>query len=66
MTIAVVDTIDEAIDLANESTYSLASSLWTQDLELALRLSPKIRAGKVIVNNTTFMSERGWHHTGLG
>ncbi|KAI0698463.1 Aldehyde/histidinol dehydrogenase [Cytidiella melzeri] len=57
MTIAVVDTIDEAVDLANKTTYSLTSSLQTQNTDLASTLSPRIRAGKVIMNNTTTVSE---------
>lgn len=66
MTIAVVDTIDEAVDLANQSTYSLSSSLWTQSTELAFTLTPRINAGKVIVNSVTFQHESRFHQAGLG
>ncbi|KAI0698465.1 aldehyde dehydrogenase [Cytidiella melzeri] len=66
MTIAIVDTIDEAVDLANETTYSLTSSLWTQNTELAFTLSPRIRASKVIVNNTTMAAEPRYHGAGFG
>lgn len=66
MTIAIVDTIDEAIDLANQSTYSLTSSIWTESYDLAFTLSPRIRAGKVIINSTTLNSESRYHQAAFG
>jgi acyl-CoA reductase-like NAD-dependent aldehyde dehydrogenase len=66
MTIAVVDTVDEAVDLANQSSYSLTSSLWTQSIDLAFTLTPRIHAGKVIVNSLTFQTESRYHQAGLG
>ncbi|KAI0340692.1 aldehyde dehydrogenase [Trametopsis cervina] len=66
LTISVVDTVAEAVALANTSTYSLTSSLWTSDVGAALALAPQIRAGKVIVNNTTLSHEVRFHQTGLG
>jgi phenylacetaldehyde dehydrogenase len=36
--------------LANDSAYGLGASLWTNDLTLAHRLIPKIRAGNIWVN----------------
>lgn len=41
---------DEAIRLANQSTYGLGAALWTADLERAERLVPRIEAGAVFVN----------------
>lgn len=40
----------EAIQLANESEYGLAASVWTEDLSRAHRVSRAIRAGTVWVN----------------
>ncbi|KAI0085420.1 aldehyde dehydrogenase [Irpex rosettiformis] len=65
-TVAIVDTIDQAVNLANSSTYSLTSSLWTESYDLAFTLSPRIRAGKVIVNSTTLMSESRFSQAALG
>ncbi|KAF7800257.1 hypothetical protein EIP86_011504 [Pleurotus ostreatoroseus] len=65
-TIAVVDTIDEAVELANASTYSLTSALWTNDMQLGFQLSRKIRAGKVIVNGPTYCNESRFHQQGWG
>lgn len=41
---------DEAIKVANDSPYGLASALWTDDLSTAHTMSKKIRAGMVYVN----------------
>lgn len=43
-------TIDEAIELANDTVYGLAASAYTGSLRNALRLSREIRAGVVTVN----------------
>ncbi|MFT4066911.1 aldehyde dehydrogenase [Paraburkholderia sp.] len=42
--------IDEAIALANDSVYGLAASVYTSNLNEAIRLSREIRAGVVTVN----------------
>lgn len=66
MTVAIFDTIDEAVELANASSYSLTSSLWTSDVRKALDISPRIRSGKVLVNSPTFNSEISFEQAGLG
>ena len=43
--IAVVDTVAEAVELANASDYSLTASLWTKDINVALETASQIRAG---------------------
>jgi succinate-semialdehyde dehydrogenase/glutarate-semialdehyde dehydrogenase len=49
---AVIRAQDEgdAIRLANHSSYGLAASLWTEDLERAERLVGRIEVGCVFVN----------------
>ena len=44
------DTEDEAIRLANDTTYGLASGIQTGDLGRALRLADRIKAGTVWLN----------------
>ncbi len=42
----------EAVDLANNTRYGLAATLWTENINLALDVAPKLRAGVVWVNGT--------------
>ena len=46
------DTYEEAIALANDSEFGLSASIWTHDLNQALRASRDIQAGRVWVNTT--------------
>ncbi|WP_207780246.1 aldehyde dehydrogenase family protein [Pokkaliibacter plantistimulans] len=41
---------EEAIRMANDSPYGLAASLWTNNLNKAMNLVPRIEAGTVWVN----------------
>ena len=45
-------TPSEAVELANNTRYGLAASVWTENLNLALDIAPKIKAGVVWVNAT--------------
>jgi aldehyde dehydrogenase (NAD+) len=40
----------EAVSLANNSRYGLAASVWTENINLALDVAPKLKAGTVWVN----------------
>lgn len=44
------DTIEEAIEIANDTPYGLAATIWTQNVSLAHTLAAKVRAGAVWVN----------------
>ncbi|MBI3213813.1 MAG: aldehyde dehydrogenase family protein [Mycobacterium sp.] len=73
-TLAIMRVADaeEAIRLANDSDYGLSSSLWTRDRATADRLSRRIEAGSVSVNNALVATFQmpvpmgGWKNSGLG
>src|SRR5216110_794620 len=50
-TITVVDDADEAVKLANETTYGLAAGILTRDADRALALAERIEAGIVHIND---------------
>lgn len=45
-------TPSEAVELANNTRYGLAASVWTENVNLALDIAPKLKAGVVWVNAT--------------
>ncbi|MDF1871174.1 aldehyde dehydrogenase family protein, partial [Vannielia sp.] len=45
-------TPDEAIQLANNTRYGLAASVWSENINLALHVAPQLAAGVVWVNGT--------------
>ncbi len=45
-------TQDEAVRLANNCRYGLAASIWSENINLALAIAPRIAAGVVWVNAT--------------
>jgi acyl-CoA reductase-like NAD-dependent aldehyde dehydrogenase len=67
-----VSSEDEAIALANDSPYGLSSSLWTRDSARADRLSRRIEAGSVSINNALIATFQlpipmgGWKQSGVG
>ena len=42
--------MDEAIEMANSTSYGLAASVWTQDISKANQLAIKLQTGIVWVN----------------
>ena len=50
VTLQAFDTDEEALALANESQYGLASTIWTSNLKRAHRLSEQLNTGIVWVN----------------
>ena len=48
--IRVVDSADEALRLANETSWGLGATVWTGDEELGGRLAEKLQAGMIGIN----------------
>lgn len=45
ITLTEADTIDEAVELANATDYSLVAALWTQNVHIAMDVSMRVRTG---------------------
>jgi lactaldehyde dehydrogenase/glycolaldehyde dehydrogenase len=62
--------LDEAIALANDSDYGLTSSIYTRDLNAALRACQEIRFGETYINRENFEAMQGfhagWRKSGIG
>ncbi|HEX7059808.1 MAG TPA: aldehyde dehydrogenase family protein [Solirubrobacterales bacterium] len=52
--IVVVDSEQEAIDLANDSEFGLGASVWTKDRQKGERIARRIESGMVWVNDHSF------------
>ena len=50
MSIAKFSTIDEVVERANDTSFGLASAIWTKDLGTAQYVQKKLRAGIVWIN----------------
>jgi betaine-aldehyde dehydrogenase len=61
ITITSVKDDEEAIKLANDSEYGLASSIWTKDVGKALEISEKIQAGVTWINDHLPIISEGPH-----
>lgn len=61
ITITSVKDDEEAIKLANDSEYGLASSIWTKDVGKALEISKKIQAGVTWINDHLPIISEGPH-----
>ncbi len=63
-------TPSEAVALANNTPYGLAASVWTENINLALDIAPKIRAGVVWVNSSNLFDAAvgfgGYRESGFG
>lgn len=57
VSIIPVDTAEEALRIANDTSYGLSAALITNDLQKALDLSMRLESGMVHVNDTTISDE---------
>ena len=48
-------TPSEAVEIANNTRYGLAASVWSENISLALGIAPKLVAGIVWINGTNMM-----------
>jgi lactaldehyde dehydrogenase/glycolaldehyde dehydrogenase len=68
--VVTFDGVDEAIAWANDSDYGLTSSIYTRDLNVALRACREIRSGETYINRENFEAMQGfhagWRKSGIG
>jgi aldehyde dehydrogenase (NAD+) len=60
----------EAVQIANNSRFGLAASVWSENINLALDVAPKIKAGVVWINSTNLFDAAagfgGYRESGFG
>ena len=60
----------EAVELANNTIYGLTASVWTENMNLALEVAPKLKAGTVWINSTNLLDAAsgfgGYRESGFG
>ncbi len=63
-------TIEEAIEMANDTVFGLSSSIYTDDLNEAMRVVNEMKFGETYVNRENFEAVQGYHagmrQSGLG
>jgi aldehyde dehydrogenase (NAD+) len=63
-------TPSESVALANNTRYGLAASVWTENINLALDIAPRIKAGTVWINCTNVFDAAsgfgGYRESGFG
>ena len=63
-------TPSEAVTIANNTPYGLAASIWSENINLALDMAPKIKAGVIWINSTNLFDAAcgfgGYKESGFG
>ena len=70
LTVMTFRTPEEAVQLANNTRYGLASTIWTENINLALDIAPKIKSGVVWINSGNLFDAAcgfgGYRESGFG
>lgn len=68
--VVVFDTLDDALAMANDSDYGLTSSIYTQNLNVAMKAIKGLRFGETYINRENFEAMQGfhagWRKSGIG
>lgn len=68
--IATFSDLDEAISLANDCEYGLTSSIFTRNLDAAMRAANELKFGETYINREHFEAMQGfhagWRKSGIG
>ncbi|MBQ6538811.1 MAG: aldehyde dehydrogenase [Bacilli bacterium] len=65
------DTLEDAINIANQSKYGLSAGIVTRDMNKAFKATEKLEAGGVVINGASFFRSfeqpfGGWKYSGIG
>ncbi|MBB5157259.1 aldehyde dehydrogenase [Saccharopolyspora phatthalungensis] len=64
------DTEDEAVRIANDTSYGLAAAVWTRDIQRAHRMAHQIHAGSIWINSYRVLAYNvpygGFRQSGIG
>ena len=65
------DNVEEAIEIANQSSYGLCGCVITKDYSKGIQIANRLECGGAIVNGASFyrsfeMPFGGWKHSGIG
>ena len=70
LVVQVFEDTEEAIEIANDSNYGLASGLWTQDIYRAIKVAKALKDGTVYINDFGMGSVQlpfgGYKQSGIG
>ncbi|TAE87093.1 MAG: NAD-dependent succinate-semialdehyde dehydrogenase [Bacteroidetes bacterium] len=50
ITVFVVDQVEEAIQIANDTSFGLGASIWSNQLEIAFEVANRLQCGQVFIN----------------
>ncbi|MFC0525930.1 aldehyde dehydrogenase [Pontibacillus salicampi] len=68
--ITTFKTLDEAIEKGNDTEYGLSSSVYTEDMNEAMRIVNELKFGETFINRENFEAVQGYHQgmrkSGLG
>lgn len=68
--VVAFDTVEEALEMANDSDYGLTSSIYTQNLNTAMKAIKGLKFGETYVNRENFEAMQGfhagWRKSGIG
>ena len=65
------DDVEEAIGIANQSSYGLCGCVISKDYSRAMKIADRLECGGAVVNGASFyrsfeMPFGGWKHSGIG
>jgi len=68
--VVMFDSLEEALKMANDSDYGLTSSIYTRDLNVAMKAIKGLKFGETYINRENFEAMQGfhagWRKSGIG